>query len=100
MAFTFFDLFEELLEGSPAVPAIENSPDSQGVHLKESFSPSTSDAANCNDTSVDMTMLTHQENDETDEENDSEELALRANDITNKKEQMNTGEKKSLPSFR
>ena len=55
MAFTFFDLFEELLEGSPAVPAIENSPDSQGVHLKESFSPSTSDATNCNDTSVDMT---------------------------------------------
>ena len=55
MAFTFFDLFEELWEGSPAVPAIENSPDSQGVHLKESFSPSTSDATNCNDTSVDMT---------------------------------------------
>ena len=81
MAFTFFDLFEELLEGSPAVPAIENSPDSQGVHLKESFSPSTSDATNCNDTSVDMTMLTHQENDETDEENDSEELALRTNDL-------------------
>ena len=42
-------------------------------------------------------MLTHQENDETDEENDSEELPLRANDITNKKEQMNTGEKKISP---
>ena len=33
--------------------------------------------------------MTHQENDETDEENDSEELPLTANDITNNRERAN-----------
>ena len=47
--------------------------DFQEAHLEESFSPSTGDATNYIDTSIDMPMLTHQENDE---ENDSEELAL------------------------
>ena len=41
VVFTFFDMYEQLWGGSPAVPAIENSIDSQGVHLEESFSPST-----------------------------------------------------------
>ena len=70
--FTFFDLCEQLWGGSPAFTTIENSIDSLGAHLEESFLPSTSDATNCNDTSIDMPMLTHQENEETDEEDDEE----------------------------
>ena len=90
MVFTFFDLFEQLWEGSPAVTAIENSIDYQREQLEESFfSPSASNATNCNDTSIDMLMLTHQGNDETDKESDSEGLLLRANDITNKRERAN-----------
>ena len=102
---TFFDLCEQLWEGSPAVTAIENSIDSQRAHLEESFSSSTSDAANCNDTSIDMPTLTRQENDETDKENDSEELPLTANDTTNHREKANEFLKKqtrkqTLHSFR
>ena len=89
VVFTFFDLCEQQWEGSPAITAIENSIDSQGAHLVESFSSSTCDATNCNDTSTDMPTLTHQENDETDKENDSEELPLTANDITNHWEKAN-----------
>ena len=48
------------------------------MHLEESFSPSTSDSTNYND----MPMLTFQEEDATDDENNSEELPLTANDIT------------------
>ena len=48
------------------------------MHLEESFSPSTSDSTNYND----MSMLTFQEEDATDDENNSEELPLTANDIT------------------
>ena len=88
MFFTFLHLCEQLWEGSPAAPAIENK-DSQGVHLKESFSPLASDTTTCNDTSIDISMLTHQENDETEEENDSKEFPLRANDITNNSERAN-----------
>lgn len=76
----------QLWGGSPPVTAIENSIDSQGVHLEESFSPSTSDATSCNDTSIDMPKLIHQEKDEADKENDSEKLLLIANDITNNRE--------------
>ena len=72
---------------SPAVTAIEHSIYSQGVHLEESFSPSASDAANCYDTSIDTQMLTNQDHDETDEQNDSEELPLTVNDITNNREE-------------
>ena len=79
--FTFFNLCEQLWGGSPAVTAIENSIDSQAAHLEESFPPSANDATNCNGTSIDMPMLTHRENDETDEENDAKELPLTANDI-------------------
>ena len=79
----------QLWGGSPPVTAIENSIDSQGVHLEQSFSPSTSDATNCNDTSIDMTKLIQQEKDEADKENDSEELLLIANDITNNRERAN-----------
>ena len=83
-------MFEQLWEGSPAVTAIENSIYYQRAQLEESFfSPSASNATNCNDASIDMLMLTHQGNDETDKENDSEGLLLRANDITNKRERAN-----------
>ena len=89
VVFTFFDLCEQLWGGNPAFTAIENRIDSQGAYLEESFSSLTSDATNCNDTSIDMSMLTHQENDEIDEENDSEELPLTANDITDNRERTN-----------
>ena len=79
---TFFYLCEQLWGCSPAFTAIENSIDSQGAHLEESFSPSTSDDTNCNNTLIDMPMLTHQENEKTDKENNPEELPLTANDIT------------------
>ena len=82
VVFTFFNLCEQLWGCSPAFTAIENSIDSPGAHLEESFSPSTSDDTNCNNTLIDMPMLTHQENEETDEESDPEELPLIANDIT------------------
>ena len=98
VVFTFFNMRKQLWGGSPAVTAIENSIDSPEVHLEESFSPSTSDATNRNDTSIDMPMLTHQENDETDEENDSEELLLTANDITNSRERANEFLKNRLHS--
>ena len=89
MVFTFSDLHEQLWRGSSAVTAIENSIDSQRAHLEDFFSPSTRDVTNCNDTSFDKPILTHQENDETDEENDSEQLPLTANDITNNRERVN-----------
>ena len=74
---------------SLAVIAIEHSIYSQGEHLEESFSPSTSDVTNCYDTYIDTRMLTDQDHDETDEENDSEELPLTVNDITNNRERKN-----------
>ena len=74
---------------SPAVTAIEHIIYSQGAHLEESFSPSTSDAANFYNTYIDTWMLTDQDHDETDEENDSEELPLTVNDITNNRERKN-----------
>ena len=51
---TFFDPREKLWGGDLAVTAIKNSTDCQRAHFEESFSPSTSDATNCNDTSIDM----------------------------------------------
>ena len=87
--FTFSDVYEQLWGNSPAVTAIENSIDSQRVHLEDSFSPSTRDATNCNDTSFDKPILTHQKNEETDEENDSEKLPLTANGITINRERVN-----------
>ena len=77
------------MRDSLAVIAIEHRIYSQGEHLEESFSPSTSDVANCYDTYIDTRMLTDQDHDETDEENDSEELPLTVNDTTNNRERKN-----------